>query len=116
MHITSRSNALFELILVFVTDDYKFLSICQPPLASANLSTSADLVLSPSLSGLVSFSFASNLVFSSFNDTVLPVIQDMTKPFYIRKPAISADNTTIPMFTKDTLCIGGIFFTNLDET
>lgn len=46
---------------------------------------------------------------------LMPVVQDMTKPFYIGKPVTGADNTTTLMFTKETLWIGGVPFPSLDE-
>ncbi len=39
----------------------------------------------------------------------------MTKPFFIRKPVIVADNITSRIYTKSIIWIGGILFSSLDK-
>ncbi len=45
----------------------------------------------------------------------LPVVQDMTKPFFIGKPVTALDNTTAQIYIKATIWIGGVPFPSLDE-
>ncbi len=73
--------------------------------AGTSFSMSADL-----------FASASPIVPSLFAGPLLPIILDMTKPFHIRKPVTSADNTTITKILKGTIWIGGILFPFLDKT
>ncbi len=60
--------------------------------ASADLSISADL-----------FKSANPIVSPPFAGPLLPVILDMTKPFYIGKPVTSANNTTLTKILKGTI-------------
>ncbi len=58
-------------------------SMSANPFASADFSASAgSIVPSPSTGSL------------------LPIVLNMTKPFYIRKPVTSADNTTVAKILK----------------
>ena len=57
--------------------------------AGASLSASAGSSASASL-----FTPADLIFPSSFAGLLLPVVLDMTKPFHIRKPVTSAENTT----------------------
>ena len=50
-----------------------------------------------------------------FPHTGLPVIQDMTKPFFIGKLVTAVNHTTAQMYTKDTIWIGNIPFASLDK-
>ncbi len=45
----------------------------------------------------------------------LPVVQDMTKPFFIGKPVTTLDNITTRMYIKATIWIGGVPFPSLNE-
>lgn len=45
----------------------------------------------------------------------LPIIQDMTKPFFIKKLVIATDNTIVQIYSKDTILIDGIPFLSLDK-
>lgn len=85
------------------------------PSASAGLvlSTSAGLV--PSVSAGLVPSASAGLVPSPSAGPLMPFVQDMTKPLYIGKPVIGANNTTALMYTKGTLWIGGVPFPSLDE-
>lgn len=75
-----------------------------------NFSASTSFISSPSTDFL---SFASvGLVFSPSVDLLMLVVQNMTKPFYIRKPVIGVDNTTVLIYTKKTLCIGRVVFSS----
>lgn len=38
-----------------------------------------------------------------FSHTSWPMVQDMTKSFFIEKSVIAADNTTAQMYTKNTI-------------
>lgn len=75
------------------------------PSASANSCISAGLVSLPTAS----------LDPSMSPGTVMLVIQDKTKSFYTRKLAISANNTTVLMYTKDTTWIISILVANLNK-
>lgn len=46
---------------------------------------------------------------------LLVVILDMTKPFHIKKPVISANNTTSRKTLKGIIWIVGILFPSLNE-
>lgn len=84
---------------------------------SINPSTFAGLISSPSASplpftstDLVSFLSTSPSPFTSASLIFFPsasflmlIVQDMIKPFYIRKPIIGADNRTAIMYTKEIL-------------
>lgn len=71
--------------------------------ASVNAFTSIN---SSGSAGLVSFPFAGLL---------MPVIQDMTKLFYIGKLVICTNNIIALIYTKRTLWIGRIPFAFLDN-
>ena len=45
----------------------------------------------------------------------MPIVQDMTTPFYIGKPLTAEDNTNAKMYTKGTFWIGGVPFPSLDD-
>lgn len=59
------------------------------------------------------FPAPASLVLSLY--TGLPIVQDMTKLFFIEKPIIAADNKTLEIYTIDTIWISGVPFPSLDE-
>lgn len=54
------------------------------------------------------------LIFSLFTSNAL-LIQDMTKPFHIRKTVTIMDNTNVKIHTKNTISIGDISFATLNQ-
>lgn len=96
-------------------------SISANVFASINPSASAGLVFSSS-AGPLSFESASlnsspsaSLIPSLFTGPLMPVVQDITKPFYIEKSVIGADHTIALMYTKGTLLISMVLFPSLDN-
>lgn len=58
--------------------------------------------ISSSSASLISSAFV-GLVFSPSTSFLMPVIQNMTKPFCIGKPVKGADNIVALIYTKKTL-------------
>ncbi len=89
------------------------------PSAPANLSAlagssaSVGSSVSANLWAPVNVPAPASLVF--FPHAGLPVIQDMTKPFFIGKSVTALDNTTARMYIKATIWIGGVSFPSLDK-
>lgn len=82
---------IFILILIFVTDNYK-------PSSSVSVGFFAliSFIPHPILSTLTNF------ILSFFKYKSL-VIEDMTKPFNIKKAIIVIDNINIKIYTNDTI-------------
>lgn len=60
-------------------------------------------------------STSTSLIFTLSAGLLMPVIQDIINPFYIKKFVIGADNTIVLMYRKETLCIGRVLFPSLDN-
>ena len=72
------------------------------------MTTSSSASLGSSASaGLIVFPLSAGLL--------LPVVLDMTKPFYIRKPVTNADNTTATKTLRGTIWITGVPFVSLNK-
>lgn len=95
------------------TNPFASVGLAFSPSASLLPFTSASL-LSFASAGFVSLPSICLILFLSAGP-LIPVVQDMIKPFYIRKPVIGADNTISLIYTKKTLWIGGVSFLFLDN-
>lgn len=99
-----------------------FASIFSSLSASVSLLTSAGISVSANIyvfadSSMSTASFISaNLIPSPSACPVIPVIQDMTKPFFIEKQVISVNNTTVQIYDKHTILVGSILFPGLDKS
>ena len=90
--------------------------------ASADTFTSADPSASAELSSFATPSTSANsftsiglITLSLSTGPLLPIVLDITRPFYIKKLVTSTNNTTITKILKDTIWIIGIRFSSLNK-
>lgn len=84
--------------------------------ASADLFTSANPYISDNAFTFTNLSTFTNLIIFLLSACLLlSIIPDITKFFYIKKPIISADNTTIIKIIKSTIWIVIVFFLSLNK-
>lgn len=81
--------------------------------ALAGLSAPTGLLAPANVFAPADFLLLAGLVLSPY--TGLPGIQDINKPFFIRKLVTAVNNTTAQIYTKGIIWIGGVPFVSLDK-